>query len=308
LGSSPIPAPAAPGSRPRKRKRSFRGGSLRLRRNVALRESLLSAFAGAMRSARRFALAATEDPKTAVHEFRKAIRRARSVVRLLRPSLGRRAAAGLVHELRHALAETSSLRDDDVLVATVAGVAGDDPELFVEAAELAARVGSAERPVPADVLKGALPILRRLPPALEVVLPREYSTPDLERGLARTYRRVQRTLEHAIRTRADADFHQWRKRVKELRYQLELLASIASPPLKAREKALSALARELGEVTDLAVMCSRLRAEGGSRQGRLIEKGQALLRTRADTLLERGQAAFAQAPGDFALQVLAERG
>lgn len=261
-----------------------------------------------MRSARRCALEAREDPRTAVHEYRKSIRRARSVVALLRPALGRKATDGLVEELRHALRETSALRDDDVLAATLSGVAGDDPALFVEAAELAARMGdhAGRRPVPEEVLKGTLPILRRLAPTLEVVLPRGYSTPDLEQGLARTYRRMHQTLERAVHSKDDADFHQWRKRVKELRYQLELLASIGSPQLKAREKVLGELARELGEVTDLAVMCRRVQGEHG--EGRLLERARALLRERADLLLERGRVGFTQAPGTFALEVLAERG
>jgi CHAD domain-containing protein len=193
-----------------------------------------------------------------------------------------------------------------VLVATLSGVAGDDPQLFVEAAELAARLDEGAKSSPAPVLKSTLPILRRLAPALEIVLPRNFSTPDLERGLARTYRRVQRTLEQALRTRDDADFHEFRKRVKELRYQLELLASTGSPQLKAREAPLGDLARELGEVTDLAVMCGRLQAEKG--ECRLLEKGRAILRERADALLERGKSSFAQPPGTFALEVLAERG
>lgn len=258
-----------------------------------------------MRAARRSALSADDDSRAAVHEFRKSIRRARSVVALLRPALGRTAAAGLVADLRAALSETSILRDTDVMVATLSGVAGDDPELFVEAAELAARMGEGERPVPAEVLKRTLPVLRRLPHALEVVLPRDYSTPDLEQGLARGYRRVQQTLEDALLSRTDADFHQWRKRVKELRYQLELLASIASP-LKPREKVLGVLARELGETTDIAVMCGRLQADG--RQGRLLERGRGVLRERADALLERGRTTFTQSPEAFAREILAERG
>ena len=290
-----------------------RGGGLRLRRHVSLREGLLSAFSGILLVARRHAAAASLDPKRAVHDFRKSIRRARSVIALLRPALGRTAARGLAEELQRAFRDTGDLRDGDVLTATLAAVSGDDPELFVEAAEVAARLGANPKSAdPGKVVRKALPILRRLPAALEVILPREYSTPDLERGLTRSYRRSQRAWTQAEQSRTDSDFHEWRKRAKELRYQVELLASTGSPSLKAREKALGALARELGEVTDMSMLCRQieaLAADGGSGiASRLLERGRALVRERSDGLLSRGGEFFSEPPRAFALKVLAERG
>jgi hypothetical protein len=41
---------------------------------------------------------------------------------------------------------------------------------------------------------------------------------------------------------------------------------------------------------------------------RLLERGRELVRQRADALLSRGTELFAEAPRDFALRVLAERG
>lgn len=290
-----------------------RGGGLRLRRHVSLREGLLSAFSGILLVARRHAGAASLDPTRAVHDFRKSIRRARSVIALLRPALGRTATRGLAEELQRAFRDTGDLRDGDVLTATLAAVSGDDPELFVEAAEVAARLGANPKSAdPGKVVRKALPILRRLPAALEVILPREYSTPDLERGLTRSYRRSQRAWTQAEQSRTDSDFHEWRKRVKELRYQVELLASTGSPSLKAREKALGALARELGEATDISMLCRQieaLAADGGSGiASRLLERGRALVRERSDGLLSRGGEFFAEPPRAFALKVLAERG
>ena len=240
------------------------------------------------------------------------------MVALLRPALGRKAASGLVAELRRALEETSALRDDDVLAATLSGIADGDPELFVEAAEFAARLSSHDRrPRPEKVLERAVRILRPLPPALSVVLARDYSTPELEAGLGRCYRRAQSALEQAQRTRADADFHEWRKRVKELRYAVELLSSSGSRPLKARDKALGDLARDLGEATDLAVLCAQLGAEEApdavpaataGAGTRLRARARDLQRQRADELLARGAPLFTQSPRVFALEVLAERG
>ena len=314
MGGNTIAIAGHSASRPRKKGRPGRG-RLRLRRNVPLRDALLAAFSGVLLSARRSASGVADKPVESVHDFRKSIRRARSVVALLRPALGRTAADGLVEELRRAFRDTNNLRDSDVLTTTLASLSDEDPELFVEAAEIAARLGTAPADSPDQVLKDAIPILRRLPAALEVTLPRQYSTPDLETGLERSYRRTQRAWIAARQSGADADFHSWRKRVKELRYQLELLASTGSRTLKSREKPLGDLARELGEVTDLAVLCRQietLSTVGGAGEpatgSRLLERARASVKERSDALLTRGEAFFAEAPRAFALKVLAERG
>ena len=312
MSGNSIAIAGAPATRARSGRRAGKG-KLRLRRNVPLREAIIGSFAGVLLVARRCTATADSEPARSVHDFRKSLRRARSVVALLRPALGRTAAGGLTEGLRSAFRSTSDLRDADVLTATLAGLAGDDPELFVEAAEVAARVSANSKDVrPEKVLREAIPILRRLPGALEVTLPREYSTPDLEEGLARGYRRAQRAWAAASERRTDAEFHEWRKRVKELRYQLELLASHGSSTLKAREKALGALARELGEVTDQALLCRRIESgDGGGAPGsasRLLERGRAAVRERSDELLSRGGAFFSDTPKAFARRVLAERG
>ena len=84
MTGNPISIAGAPAARHRTTKP--RGGGLRLRRHVPLREGLLSAFSGILLVARRHATAASVDPKRALHDFRKSIRRARSVVALLRPA------------------------------------------------------------------------------------------------------------------------------------------------------------------------------------------------------------------------------
>jgi CHAD domain-containing protein len=310
--TDPIAIVGAPAP-PRRARPSTRGAKLRLRRGLSLRDAMLASFKSIVLAARRIASAAAENPEEAVHEYRKSVRRARSLLALLRPALGRTTTNGMVEQLRGAFRETSLLRDRDVLFATLNGLAGDDPVLFVEAAEFAARVGEEKGgPNPAKVLRRSAVHLKPLPAALEVTLPREYSTPDLERGLARSYRRTRQALERAIETRAEADFHDWRKRVKELRYQVELLSSAGSRELRRRERALGELAKELGSVTDLTVLCSRLEAPaaapGAGGSEKLVEKTRALARERADALLTRGAETFAEIPRTFALQVLAERG
>jgi CHAD domain-containing protein len=320
LTANPIPIAGKRDERPKSGRRTSRN-KLRLRRHVPLREAILGAFSGILLVARRCAATAAAEPAPSVHDFRKSLRRARSIIALLRPALGNTAVRGLTEELRSAFRKTNDIRDGDVLAATLAGLAGDDPELFVEAAEVAARLSAGPKaPDPESVLREAIPILRKLPAALEVTLPREYSTPELELGLARGYQRAQRAWVEASTSRTDTDFHEWRKRVKELRYQIELLASTGSPSLKARERPLGTLARELGEVTDQSLLCVQIEAldgaagagtgagEGVGTPSRLLERARAVVRERSNALLAEGGPFFSDSPRIFARKVLAERG
>ncbi|HWZ85224.1 MAG TPA: CHAD domain-containing protein [Thermoanaerobaculia bacterium] len=286
------------------------GRKLAMRRAWPLRESVLHAFAGTLRYARAAARRAAVAPEESVHEFRKSIRRARAVVGLLRPALGARSAFGLARELKRAFAETGAFRDADVLLATLRLVAVDDPALPAIEEALGrerARDGSA-----AEALESGSRILRPLPDALRVTLPESFSMDDLARGLSRSVRRVQEALARAAESGHDTDFHEWRKRVKELRYQLEMLASSGSAALKHREKTLSALAEELGEATDLILLGAAVaqRSERGEipRAPALGGAIRAAISARSQALVARGQAMFAPPPGEFARLVLAERG
>lgn len=135
---------------------------------------------------------------------------------------------------------------------------------------------------------------------------------DLTRGLARSCRRVRRTLDQAAESGKSADFHEWRKRVKELRYQIELLASSGSAELKRREKALSGLAEELGKTTDLmvlhAALAERVKAGLIPEAPTLDEAIRTEIAGRSKELLGRGKDFFIEAPAEFARRVLAERG
>ncbi|HEY1434537.1 MAG TPA: CHAD domain-containing protein [Thermoanaerobaculia bacterium] len=286
------------------------GRKLAMRRALPLRESILVAFARTLRYARTVARRAPEDPEEAIHEFRKSTRRARAVIALLRPALGAKASEGIARELRRAFAETGAFRDADVLLATLRLVPGGDPVL--PAIEEALGRERAQDRGAAAALETASRVLRPLPDALRVTLPEGYSIDDLASGLSRSARRVQETLTRAAETGRDADFHEWRKRVKELRYQLEMLASSGSAALKRREKALAALAEDLGEATDLILLEAALaqRAERGEipEAPALAEAIRDAVRDRAQALLLRGRAMFALPHGEFARTVLAERG
>jgi CHAD domain-containing protein len=313
LRTNDSPATLAPADPARPRRRSI-GGKLRLPRRRPLREGVETAFSRMLRVARRSARSAADDPVAAVHEFRKSIRRGRAVVALLAPTLGRKATARLVARMRKAFAVTSAFRDADILLETLASVPPvpeDDlaRHAIQVALELEQRRTHAET---AETLARGLSVLTPLPFALDVVLDPDFSVHDLERGLQRSRRRERRTLDRARESRSPEDVHEWRKRVKELRYQVELLSSAGSRELKKREKKLADLAQELGSVTDLTVLAREI--EKRSQDGgippapQLLARIRSLAASRSTELLERGASLFEPDPKAFARQVLAERG
>jgi len=288
------------------------GRKLAMRRSATLRESVLVAFARTIRYARAVARRAQEEPEESVHEYRKSVRRARAVVSLLQPAIGRKTARGFSRELRRAFAETGALRDADVLLASLRLVPGDGDHERAEIESALEREGRGDGDEAARALEKGSEILKPLPAALRVVLPETFSMEDLDRGLSRSARRVHATLERATETRTDADFHEWRKRVKELRYQVEMLAASGSPALRRREKRLSALAEDLGETTDLILLEAALqeriaRGEIADAPG-LTGTIHSTIAERSRELLATGGEMFAGPPGDFARVVLAERG
>jgi len=309
--ADPAPDRPAPARLVQKVRRRISRRRLKAPRGVPLREAMLTAFTAIIATARGTVRHVALEPEEALHDFRKSVRRARSLVSLLRPSLGRTTASGLTGELRAAFQATGGLRDADILIATLRSVASDDPSRPIVERALA-QEQSRDGARAAETLAAGNRILRPLPEVLRVTLPQSFSMDDLARGLARSCRRVKRTLAEAVKTGESADFHEWRKRVKELRYQIELLASSGSRELKRREKTLAALAEELGRVTDLivlqAALAERERAGAVPESPVLREAIRTAIDARSRELVERGMVFFTESPADFARQVLAERG
>jgi CHAD domain-containing protein len=240
----------------------------------------------------------------AVHETRKAIKRLRALLRLLRRELGERAFERENGALRDLARQLSATRDATVMLATL------DSLIERHARKLARRRGvlalrrrlaaesermqrltlanSADR---AEVL-GELHALRwrvtawSLPAAHDMRL----VDADLERLYHQGRERRRRIADgHGERTLA---MHRWRKRVKDLRYAAEMLDRRGPAGARAvgresagrlRELATKAddLGELLGEEHDLAVLAQRLRegARGGTNRDRRSPPQDALWHT-----------------------------
>ncbi len=83
----------------------------------------------------------------------------------------------------------------------------------------------------------------------------------VEGGLRRVYRRGRRGLRAVLESESAETLHEWRKRVKYLRYQLETLTPIAPELLSGRAHLLDDLGEILGTDHDLAVLAELVAEE-----------------------------------------------
>jgi hypothetical protein len=212
-----------------------------------------------------------------VHEARKALKRLRALLRLLRRELGERAFARENATLREIARRLSEARDAAVMLATLDALIARHPrrlgrrrgvrKLRLRLAaehERQRRQTLADDAVRAELL-GELHAFRSRVAA--------WSLPDGQRlelvsdDLARLYEQGRKRYRRAARGRGERTItmHRWRKRVKDLRYAIEILDR---PGSEQRLRKLSRRADELGELLgedhDLAVFAQRLRT-GGKR-------------------------------------------
>ena len=249
------------------------------------------------------------DPEKAVHAARKAIKKERSLLRLARGSIGDRRRRRENRALRHAARTLSAARDAEALLATIDDLseryAGQLPERTFEAvrAPLERRRDAQREQL------GSSDLTARAAAELAAVRARidDWELPDdgwsaLEAGLRRSYRDGRRAFHRARDHRSGADWHQWRKRVKDLWYQQRLLSAVAGPACAGQAKDAHRLADLLGDDHDLVVLRHALTGEASHTAADLdavvglIDHRQQELRRQA---LQLGARVYAEKPKPF---------
>jgi CHAD domain-containing protein len=247
------------------------------------------------------------DPQTAVHEARKDVKKARALLRLYRRPLGP-AYRRENRALRNAGRELSVLRDADVLGDTVDAVAeryaGQLPTSAFDA--LRARLGADE--VPPDDVEQAVDAARgRLTRTLARAGDWDAQGAGgaaLRKEIRRSYARGARAFERAERDPSDAALHEWRKRVKDLRYQQQLIRPAWPEVLAAQAKAAKELAELLGDDHDLAVLEQRACANGAVADlDEVLELVAHRRRELQDEAFRLGRRVYAESPKRFAARI-----
>lgn len=237
------------------------------------------------------------DPVEAIHTARKSIKKARALLRLARGSLSseQRTVANAI--LRSAAGRLSGLRDADVMLQTLEGLAEQISPDVMEAArarlEHERRVDSARA-----AAELAIEELRGVARSLEDWSFGVEGWRALRPGLRRTYRDARRTMRRAREQPSIENLHEWRKRVKDTWYEMRLLAPVCGPIVAGAAEEADSLAELLGDDHDLGVL--REKVADLDSLVTLIDARRAELQMQA---FVRGRRLYAENPRAFIIRL-----
>jgi CHAD domain-containing protein len=202
-----------------------------------------------------------EDTAEAIHGARKDMKKLRAVLRLARGTFPRHLYKEENQRYRDAARALSASRDAEVKLETLDALAERDGGLPREAIEnwrqildrdREAAVNTAHAESAIDLIEEGLEGIQRWP--------LEGDSWKLVGGeVKRAYRRGRRAMASAAADPSEESFHEWRKRAKDLWYQLRLLGPAWSGPLGAAAEEAHRLTDLLGDHHDLAVLRGDLR-------------------------------------------------
>jgi CHAD domain-containing protein len=207
-----------------------------------LRRTLVGEFQAAADAARDAAASVDSGATSAVHEYRKALRRARAVLALVAralPKAERRAVNRALREARRALgtARDHAVAPEAIGVLPLGEIERHTADAIIQSAtEAMPPVAEVKQLLAEGAARAAAQV-----EALEAALPQSVSWSAVEAGVRKTYAAARRARRNSKRSRSA--FHSWRRRCKELVYQLDLLAGYAG-------NRMTELAREMEGVTD----------------------------------------------------------
>lgn len=244
------------------------------------------------------------DPARAVHEARKDMKKLRSLLRLVRDDLGKRRYRAENERYRDAARLLAGARDAEVKLATLAALRERYPDeapaaglertlraerdrIAADGDALAARMEQAAQAIEA----GAIDDWQLDGDGFDLVAA----------GLERAYARGRDRMRAVREDPTDEAIHEWRKRAKDLWYDLRLLRDAWPGPLKAAASEAHELTELLGDHHDLSVLAAAATAgrDGEPDAGAIVE----LARRRQDELLAAalllGDRIYAEKPARF---------
>lgn len=249
-----------------------------------------------------------EELAEAIHAARKDLKKLRALLRLVRDGLGEAAFRAENRRYRDAGRLLAPSRDVEVKVETLAAL---EKRCGGEMPHAATRAWRASLERERDEVAGAAAEAGlRIERARAALVAGIAAIPDwplgsgswglVEPGLLRSYRRGRREWERT-RSRASAEsVHEWRKRVKDLTYQLRIVRRAWPSTLGEMAERTHELSDLLGEHHDLALLAADLQGRAGIEDRRglaaAIERRQGELLVDA---LELGALLYAEKPKAF---------
>jgi CHAD domain-containing protein len=250
-----------------------------------------------------------DDPVAAVHDARKSLKKTRSLLRLARGSMKpieRRRENALFRDAGRSL---SGVRDADVMIEAIDKLAkryGDDaPQATLMTIRARLKEDRARTRDHAGQSDAEQQAAHDLGAALARV-PRWKLDGDgwelIEPGLGRTYRAGRRAMRKARAKPTVENLHEWRKRCKDLWYDLRLLGPLAPNVMQGHADDAHQLSDLLGDDHDLAVLRTAIAESthaipaNTDAADRLIEQRRAELQGEA---LATGERLYAERPQVF---------
>ncbi|RUA15380.1 MAG: hypothetical protein DSY55_06425 [Clostridia bacterium] len=225
------------------------------------------------------------DADTAVHEARKCIKRTRGILRLVRNNIGKAHFQTLNALFRDAGRELSAVRTSAVMAETLLKLLEHYPDELSKAQvdQLIRRLQDYHRTMHQRILTQKSlfrQVTREMRAGRTKINALSLSIESLPAsGLQRVYRRGRSGLKQSNASPTVAHLHEWRKRVKYLRYQMRVLSPLWPEVLDDVTEELVTLSELLGLDHDLADLHHNLednpdlcrRTEGPIAMFRLID-------------------------------------
>lgn len=201
-----------------------------------------------------------------VHELRKNVKKARALLRLVRPAFDDFARENAA--LRDAARLIAPLRDVDVLLTTFDKVASQvsvppEPLEALRARIAAARDGSPDAEALLAAHTAAIADINRRARRWKI------SGSDFDAlapGLERSWAAARKTMQHALASPSPEALHNWRKRVKDHWYHARLLAPVWPEMMSTHVALAETLGETLGDARDLAALADALAADTGGQE------------------------------------------
>jgi CHAD domain-containing protein len=254
-----------------------------------------------------------EDAPRAVHEARKDLKKVRSVLRLVRDPIGKDRYRSENARLRDASRALATTRDATVRIDTLEALAeryGD--ELPPATKELSRALDEERSSVAGDAAdsqselgtaaRRASELITQTRDEVEAWSFQKSGFKLMAAGLERSYRRGHRRFADVRSDPTPENVHEWRKRVKDLWYDLRLLRGTWPPILGEMADQAHELSDLLGDHHDLTVLAEDL-DQRGEMDGDDLVTLQALIEGRQEELLEAavpiGERLYAESPRMF---------
>jgi CHAD domain-containing protein len=247
-----------------------------------------------------------------VHQARKALKKARAGLRMLRPGVKEAAYREVNEALRDAARPLSAARDAQVLGDTLSALVKryGAPARHLQLAALRRAIAHHRADTHGSLLAktGTIAhsrgLLREARGRVKALGLHSHDWDVLGSGLKRVYSGCKRSMTHATENGAcDAAFHEWRKQVKYLRYELAMLEPLWPALIDTLIDQAHRLSDYLGQDHDLTVLREMAVTHRGELSDRALEALMALVERRQEELRQKatrlGSRLFEEKPKRF---------